>query len=181
MRADIEEIAQITGRKVSIDDFDNVSFALGLFGTILKASDYVKAIRYLQLVSREIGQFFEGYDILLTPTLSQPPVKIGALKMSPAEQSQIKIIARTKQTWILDALGIIKPAAANTFEFMPWTAVFNATGQPAMSVPLHWNEEGLPIGMHFVGKWGDEATLFRLASQLEKAKPWIDKAPEGYD
>jgi amidase len=58
--------------------------------------------------------------------------------------------------------------------------VFNITGQPAMSVPLHWNEAGLPIGMHFVGKWGDEATLFRLASQLEKEKPWFDKAPEGY-
>lgn len=58
--------------------------------------------------------------------------------------------------------------------------MFNVTGQPAMSVLLHWNEAGLPIGMHFVGKWGEEATLFRLASQLEKAKPWFDKAPVGY-
>ena len=180
MRADIEEIAEITGRKVSLDDFDNISFATGLFGTILKASDYARAIRYLQLVSREIGQFFENYDVLLTPVLNQPPVKIGALDLSAAEQSQIKFIARTKQTWILDALGVIKPTAAKTFEFIPWTPVFNVTGQPAMSVPLHWNDEGLPIGMHFVGKWGDEATLFRLASQLEKAKPWIDKVPEGY-
>ena len=59
----------------------------------------------------------------------------------------------------------------------PWTPVFNVTGQPAMSAPLHWNDEGLPIGMHFVGKWGDEGTLFRLAGQLEKAKPWFDKVP----
>ena len=58
--------------------------------------------------------------------------------------------------------------------------MFNVTGQPAMSVLPHWNEAGLPIGMHFVGKWGEEATLFRLASQLEKAKPWFDKAPVGY-
>lgn len=58
--------------------------------------------------------------------------------------------------------------------------MFNVTGQPAMSVLLHWNEAGPPIGMHFVGKWGEEATLFRLASQLEKAKPWFGKAPAGY-
>jgi len=80
----------------------------------------------------------------------------------------------------LNALGVVKPIAAQTFEFMPWTPVFNVTGQPAMSVPLHWNDEGLPIGMHFVGKYGNEAILFRLAGQLEKAKPWFDKAPEGY-
>ena len=80
----------------------------------------------------------------------------------------------------MEAMGVIKPVAARTYEFIPWTPVFNVTGQPAMSVPLHWNAEGLPIGMHFVGKWGDEATLFRLAGQLEKAKPWFDKAPVGY-
>lgn len=180
MRADIEETAQMAGRKVSMDDFDISSFGVGLFGTILKASDYVHALRYLQSRSREIGRFFEKYDVLLTPVLNQPPVKIGALKPSASEQSQLKLIARTGATWILDAMGIIKPLAAQTFEFIPWTPVFNVTGQPAMSVPLYWNAEGLPIGMHFVGKWGDEATLFRLAGQLEKEKPWFDKAPVGY-
>lgn len=180
MRADIEEIAALTGRKVSIDDFDISTFGVGLFGSILKASDYARASRYLQVVSRDIGRFFQNYDALLTPVLNQPPVKIGALKPTAAEQTQLKFIARTGQTWILKAMGIIKPLAAQTFEFVPWTPVFNVTGQPAMSVPLHWNAEGLPIGMHFVGKWGDEATLFRLAGQLEKARPWFDQAPAGY-
>ena len=180
IRADIEEAAEAAGRKVSLDDFDLSTYGVGLFGTILKASDYVRAFRYLQRVSRDIGRFFENVDALLTPVLNQPAVKIGALRPSTAEQTQLKLIARTGATWILEALDIIKPVAAQTFEFVPWTPVFNVTGQPAMSVPLHWNAEGLPIGMHFVGKWGEEATLFRLAGQLEKAKPWFDKAPPGY-
>ena len=146
----------------------------------MKASDYARALRYLQKVSREIGRFFENYDVLLTPVLNQPPVKIGSLKPSAAEQNQLKMIARLNATWLLDAMGVIKPLAAQTFEFVPWTPVFNVSGQPAMSVPLHWNSDGLPIGMHFIGKWGDEATLFRLAGQLEKEKPWADKIPAGY-
>jgi amidase len=67
--------------------------------------------------------------------------------------------------------------AARTFDFVPYTPVFNVTGQPAMSVPLHWNVQGLPIGMHFAGRFGDEATLFRLAGQLERARPWADRTP----
>src|ERR1700752_2150615 len=133
LRADIEETAQAAGKKVSMDDFDISTFGVGLFGTILKASDYARALRYLQSVSREIGRFFEAYDVLLTPVLNQPPVKIGALKPTASELTQIKMIARTGATWILEAMGIIKPLAAQTFEFVPWTPVFNVTGQPAMS------------------------------------------------
>jgi amidase len=180
IRADIEEAAEAAGKKVSVDDFDISTFGVGMFGTILKASEYERAMRYLQRVSRQIGKFFEDYDLLLTPVLNQPPVKIGELAPSPGENAMIKTIGRLGANWVLDAIGIIKPLAAQTFEFIPWTPVFNVTGQPAMSLPLHWNQAGLPIGMHFVGRWGDEATLFRLAGQLEQAKPWADKVPPGY-
>lgn len=73
-----------------------------------------------------------------------------------------------------DGLGLAK-----VFEFTPYTPPFNVTGQPAMSVPLVWNDAGLPIGIHFVGRYGDEATLFRLAGQLEQAKPWFQRSPIG--
>ena len=67
--------------------------------------------------------------------------------------------------------------AAEGFEYVPFTPLFNYTGQPAMSVPLHWNDDGLPIGLQFAGRYGDESTLFRLAAQLERARPWFDKNP----
>jgi amidase len=127
-----------------------------------------------------VGRFFEPYDVLLTPTLSEPPVAIGALQPSGGELTMIKLIGWLDAGWLLKALGVIKPIAAQTFQFMPYTPVFNVTGQPAMSVPLCWNEAGLPIGMHFVGRLGDEATLYRLAGQLERAQPWFDRAPVGF-
>jgi amidase len=92
----------------------------------------------------------------------------------------IRPIAGLKAAWLLDLLGIIKQAAKKTFGFIPFTPVFNITGQPAMSLPLHWNAAGLPIGMHVVGRFGDEATLFRLAGQLEKAQPWFDHVAPGF-
>jgi amidase len=82
--------------------------------------------------------------------------------------------------WLYKALRIINPMVEKTFDYMPFTPLFNATGQPAMSVPLHWNAAGLPIGMQFAARLGDEATLFRLAGQLEQARPWFDRVPPGY-
>jgi amidase len=72
---------------------------------------------------------------------------------------------------------VIRQLAAQAFGFIPYTPVFNVTGQPAMSVPLHWNAAGLPTGMHIVGRFGDECTLFRLAGQLERARPWSGRLP----
>jgi amidase len=179
LRADIVETARAAGKRISVKDYDRSSFGLGMLGKALSAQDYASAARYLQLASRQIAAFAEGYDMLLTPTLSRPPVKVGSLQPSAGEKALIRVIGAFDGGGLLKAMGIIKPLAAQTFEFMPWTAVFNVTGQPAMSVPLHWSPEGLPIGMHFVGKYGDEAGLFRLASQLEEARPWKDRLPPG--
>jgi amidase len=179
-RDEIDWAAGLAGRKASYSDFETGTSALAMLGQAFSAGQYANALNYLMAAAREIGRFFEDYDVLLTPTLSEPPVLTGSLQPSSSERFLVGLVGRLKAPWLLNALGVIKPLADKTFDFMPYTPVFNVSGQPAMSVPLYWNEAGLPIGMHFIGHFGDEATLFRLAGQLERAQPWFNRAPAGY-
>ena len=139
------------------------------------APELSRAIRLLQRTAREIAPFFERYDVLLTPTAGAPPVVTGALQPTPKERALLGLLGGLRAGRLLRGLGILERTADKVFEFIPWTPVINATGQPAMSVPLAWNAAGLPIGMHFIGRYGDEATLYRLAGQLEEAQPWFDR------
>ena len=122
----------------------------------VSGADYAAAVNALHRVGRQIGRFFTDYDLLLTPTLAKPPLLIGAL--DPATDD-------------FDAY------AAEVQGFAAFPALSNATGTPAMSVPLFWNDAGLPIGAQFIARFGNEATLLRLAAQLEQAQPWADKRP----
>jgi amidase len=120
------------------------------------APEYLLAVQTLQIFARRVAQFMNDYDVLLTPVLAEPPVPLGTFNATPE-----------------DAMAGMKRSAT----FSPFTAIQNMTGQPAMSVPLYWNADGLPIGVQFAARYGDEATLFRLAAQLEAARPWRDKRP----
>lgn len=177
LRADIEFTAKTFGVRIRPGDYDASSFGMGLLGDGFSAAELVAAHRYLKLASRSVLGFFTDYDVLMTPVLSSLPVKIGALQPSAAEKALLKVLGHVGGGWLLKKLGIAEQLAAQTFEFIPWTPVFNVTGQPAMSVPTGWSKEGLPIGMHFVGRFADEETLFSLAGQLEQARPWKDRRP----
>jgi len=179
-RAEIEFLARLTQRRPQARDFEPATYSIGLLGRSISAAAYAGAVRTLQLTAREMAPFFERHDVLLTPTLATPPALIGALQPSTSEQRLMRVVNGLNAGWLLDALGVIKPLAAKTFDYMPNTALFNVTGQPAMSVPLHWNADGLPIGMQFVARLGEDATLFRLAGQLERARPWFDRRAPGY-
>ena len=176
-RAEMEEAEVLLGRKATSRDFEPATWAVALLGRQITAAEFSKAIRLLHRSARQIGQFFEEYDVLLTPTLAMPPVVTGALQPKGAEAFAMKLLGSLNAGRLINALAGIEALADQVFEFIPYTPLFNATGQPAMSVPVYWNDEGLPIGMHFVGRYGDEATLFRLASQLEQANPWLDRIP----
>jgi amidase len=123
------------------------------------AADYLLALDDLRAFSRVVARWFadEGIDAWLTPTLSEPPVPLGEIVSTAAEPLR---------------------AAERSHGFIGFPAVVaNITGGPAMSVPLWWNATGLPVGVHFLGRFGDEATLLRLASQLEQARPWATRRP----
>ena len=176
-RGDIDEAARLSGRTPSAAAFEPTTWALGLLGRSISAADFVTATRALQMDARRIGEFFTRWDVLLTPTVASPPPVVGSLQPSGRDRTMLSLLGKLNAGRLLDLMGMLDQAAAEAFEFTPWTPVFNVTGQPAMSVPLEWNAEGLPIGLHFVGRFGDEATLFRLAGQLEAAKPWANKRP----
>ena len=179
-RAEIEHLARLAGRKPRAADFEPATYSLGLLGRSISAPVYVAAAQRLQLAARRMAPFFEQHYVLLTPTLGAPPALTGALQPSRAEQRLMRIVNALDAGWLLGVLGVIKPLAAKTFEYIPFTPLFNATGQPAMSVPLHWNDAGLPVGVQFVARLGADALLFRLAAQLERAQPWFDRRPPGY-
>jgi len=176
-RATIEEAEVLLNRKASSRDFEPSTWVLGLLGRQCRAPEFSKSLNMGQLTTRQVGEFFTKYDVLLTPTLARPPVATGELQPKGIRAVAMKLLGSLNAGRLIDMLSGIDVLARHVFGFMPYTPLFNVTGQPAMSVPLYWNDAGLPIGMQFVGRYGDEATLFRLASQLEKAKPWSDRIP----
>ncbi len=144
------------GRPATEEELEPLSWALVQLGRSLSSAQYLVARQNLQKFSRQIAEYFEGIDVLLTPTLGEPPAPLGTFDSPPGEP----------------LAGLFRAAA-----YVPFTPPFNVTGQPAMSLPLHWNEAGLPIGVQFVGRFGDEETLLSLAGQLEEAAPWADRRP----
>lgn len=176
-RVQIEAVAAAVGRRPRAADFEPATYALGLLGRAVGADRYVAALLALQLAARRLAPFFERHDLLLTPTLGSPPPLVGALQPSAAEQRLLRMVGTLGAGALLERFGAIRPLAEKSFDFVPFTPLFNATGQPAMSLPLHWNAGGLPVGVQLVGRLGDDARLFRVAGQLERARPWFDRVP----
>lgn len=135
--------------------FEPFVWAFAERGKKLGADDYLLALQDVQRQVRNLTAFYDDHDIWLTTTLGQPPVPLGTLVYRDDPFELRRRMAR----------------------FSPYTYLANATGQPAISLPLAWSEEGLPLGLHFTARQGEEATLIRIASQLETAKPWADRKP----
>jgi amidase len=155
-RATLEARGKRLGREVRPDDVETITWLTAEIARKLTAADYAWAIRAAHQIGRMVGRFFKQYDVLLTPTMCHPPPKLGLLGMSGPDP---------------DVYWKAHPRA------VAFTALFNTAGNPAMSVPLHWSADGLPIGVQFAAGFGEEATLLRLASQLEAARPWAERRP----
>ena len=173
----LDDLVPLLGRKAKPSDVESITWTLGLLGRTYSAGRIVKAKREWERAARMMGRFQETYDIYLTPTLAYPPVKIGELDPGPIELTLLKIVNTLGMGRLLLATGAIDKMAVDNLSKTPFTQLANFTGQPAMSVPLYWDSDEMPCGLHFMGRYGDEATLFQLAAQLEKAQPWFNKRP----
>jgi amidase len=128
-------------------------------------------------MARQVSSFVSAHDVWLTPTLGKPPLEIGALYAKGVEATVEEAIARFQLGGLARRSGKLEEVGERVLAFMPFTMLVNGAGLPSMSVPLHWNAANVPIGVMLTGRFADEATLFRLAAQLERSRPWADRKP----
>jgi amidase len=152
----LETRATALGRALKSDDVERITWERVELGRTFSATDYARAIHTVHRTGRVVARFLERYDVLITPTMAKPPHPLGVLSLSSPDSA---------------AFTAARSASVG------FTSLFNSSGHPAMSVPLSMSRRGLPLGVQFVARFGDEATLFRLASQLETAAPWKDRRP----
>jgi amidase len=145
-----------TGRPITDGDVEPLTWALAEMGRSFTAADFLNSREWLQMATRAAAAFWKGNDLLLTPTIAEPPPPLGSFASSADNPLQ----------------GIFRAAS-----IVPFTPPFNVTGQPAISLPLHWNGDGLPIGVQLVAAYGREDVLLRVAAQLERAHPWAERRP----
>jgi amidase/6-aminohexanoate-cyclic-dimer hydrolase len=156
VRFQLEARAAALGRELREDDVERETWRRALDGDTMRAADYARSIAVMHRTGRAVARFFATHDVLLSPTMCQPPYPLGVLDGSSTDEAAF-----------LDAL----------LSSIGFTSLFNASGNPAVSLPLHWSAAGLPIGVQFAARFGDEATLFRLAAQIEQAAPWSHRRP----
>ena len=145
------------GRSLGAGDVETHTWALAEMGRTVSATEYIAAALWLQGYTRRMARWWsDGFDLLLTPTMAEPPLLLGDMKATAEEPLR----------------GFQRSTPSIVF-----TAPFNATGQPAVSLPLHGSAAGLPIGVQLVAAYGREDLLLRVAAQIEKAQPWSGQRP----
>ena len=156
VRATLDARTKATGKSWSEENVERMTYLSAQGAESVSGADYARSVQAVHRAGRQVGRFFEKYDLLLTPTMACPPLPLGQPDMMTSDVDAFRLP-------LMRTIG--------------FTALFNASGNPAMTVPLYWNQAGLPIGVQFAGRFGDEATLLRLAAQLEKARPWAERRP----
>jgi amidase len=156
LAANLELATANFGRAPAGDDLEPLTWAVYEAGKRLTATQYLAALDAFASFAATTAAFFAEHDVWLTPTVGIPAPEIGFMDAAKEEAESLE---------------------SKAYVLSPVTPLFNLTGQPAMSVPLYWNDAGLPIGTHFAARIGEEATLLRLAAQMEQARPWADRLP----
>jgi amidase/6-aminohexanoate-cyclic-dimer hydrolase len=155
-RAAIETHATKIGRQPASNDLEKVTWLFFEAGAKASAADYARAVGVVHRTGRQVAKLFERFDLVLTPTLPKPPQRVGTFSMMTDDP---------------DAYG------REVAYFTSFTAIVNVAGNPAVTVPLHWTPDGLPVGVQLIGRYADEAMLLRVSAQIEQARPWFDRRP----
>lgn len=152
----VGSLARARGVAPSLDAIEGITYGLYEAGMKVTAAQQIDMLQVFHRAARAMARFHEEHDVWLTPTLGDLPLKLGVIDVDETD---------------------VQKAFEPLLGYVPFTALQNATGQPAINVPLHWSESGLPIGVQFVARSGDEMTLLKLAAELEEASPWIGRRP----
>ena len=173
--ATVREIRQRTGARYS--EFELETRVLAALGRSLSAGEYVHKRRQWNVFARALGEFFSRYDLYLTPTMAQPPQPVGHDPLPPWQRVVLGPLLSLGLGGLLTHGDLVEQMAIESLKHVPFTQLSNLTGTPSMSVPLHWDSQGLPIGSQFIAPFGREDRLFQLAAQLEQAQPWVGRRP----
>ena len=158
-------------------DFDADTLTCAELGRAAGAEALMRALDNVNGYIQSLTAFHADYDYFMTPTLATPPLKVGAIETPPALQRAARVIERFHGGKLLSLTGIVDDIIQQNLGWVPYTQLANITGRPAISVPLHWTDAGLPLGVQFVGALGTDGSLLQLAAQLEEARPWVQRYP----
>lgn len=170
---EVDEAKRLSG--AGDDAFERDTLIMAALGRATSSVAYVDAVQRRHEHTRRLSTYFENYDLLLTPTLATPPPRIGEFELPAALARGADLLLKTRTAKLLRYTKIVDDMVDDNLGWVPYTQLANLTGRPAISLPLHWTADGLPLGVQFVAPLAGEALLIRLAAQLEEALPWADR------
>lgn len=174
LAAGLNKFNQLSKKKLHRGDLELTTEIFHRYGQQHKATDFLKATQTFEILTRKVAQFFQEYDVLITPTIARLPINLGALKPSDWEMNVLKFLSYFPQKKLIDFA--VREDAKRIMSYIPFTLLFNITGQPAMSLPMSY-ANGLPVGVQFAGTFAEDAMLLQLARQIEQAHNWHDNRP----
>jgi amidase len=174
-------VAAARAQGARADDFELLTRLAATLGNAVSAGRLTRELDRWNDFARGLAQFHRRYDLWLSPTVAHPPMRHGAGDLGGLQTAGLALAQRTGLLAALARLGLldgmVERIAGENLQYVPYTQLANLTGTPAMSVPLHWTAEGLPLGVQFVARFGAEDRLLQLAHQLERAQPWAARRP----